>query len=75
MLYTDGITECRNEAGGELGYKGLIELVRNLRIEPSLATAGALLSAVEDFRGSASDLDDRSVVVLQQVEITNSLSQ
>jgi sigma-B regulation protein RsbU (phosphoserine phosphatase) len=73
VLYTDGITECRNEADTELGYDGLLQLVRDLPIEPSLATAGALLAAVEDFRGSAPNLDDRSVVVLQQVGINSSV--
>jgi sigma-B regulation protein RsbU (phosphoserine phosphatase) len=75
VLYTDGITECRNEEDAELGYDGLLDLVRSLPVEPSLATAQALLAAVEDFRGSAPNLDDRSVVVLQQVATGNILEQ
>jgi phosphoserine phosphatase RsbU/P len=66
ILYTDGVTECANEAGKELGYEGLLELVRKLPVAPSMATGQALLSAIESFRGSARALDDQSVVVLQQ---------
>jgi serine phosphatase RsbU (regulator of sigma subunit) len=67
ILYTDGVTECTNEAGNELGHEGLVELVRNLPVEPSVATGQALLAAVEAFRGSEPCLDDQSVVVLQRV--------
>jgi phosphoserine phosphatase RsbU/P len=66
ILYTDGVTECTNEAANELGYEGLLELVRNLPVETSMATGHALLAAVEAFRGSAPCLDDQSVVVLQR---------
>jgi phosphoserine phosphatase RsbU/P len=65
ILYTDGVTECTNEAAKELGYEGLFELVRNLPVEPSMATGQALLAAVEAFRGSEPFLDDQSVIVLQ----------
>lgn len=67
LLYTDGIIECANEAGNELGHDGLLRLVRELPVEPGLATAGALVAAVEKFRGSAPNSDDRSVVVLKRV--------
>jgi len=66
ILYTDGITECENEAGVELGYDGLLELVRELPVAPSMATGQALLSAIQLFQGSARSLDDQSVVVLRQ---------
>ena len=66
ILYTDGVTECTNETATELGSEGLLELVRNLAVEPSMATGQALLAAVDAFRGSAPCLDDQSVVVLRK---------
>ena len=67
-LYTDGITECTNETGKELGYEGLIELLRKLPVEPSIKTADALVAAVEKFRGATPCLDDQSVIVLQRTD-------
>ena len=66
ILYTDGITECTDETTKELGYEGLLELLRSLPVKPSIATARALVAAVEEFRGPAPCLDDQSVIVLQQ---------
>jgi phosphoserine phosphatase RsbU/P len=68
ILYTDGITECANKADKELGYEGLRELLRSLPVEPSIATASALVSALEGFRGSTPCRDDQSVIVLQQAD-------
>ena len=68
ILYTDGITECANKTGKELGYEGLRDLLRGLPVEPSIATASALVTAVEEFRGSTPCRDDQSVIVLQQTD-------
>ena len=68
ILYTDGITECANKSDKELGYEGLRDLLRGLPVEPSIATASALVTAVEEFRGSTPCRDDQSVIVLQQTD-------
>jgi phosphoserine phosphatase RsbU/P len=68
ILYTDGITECTNETTKELGYEGLLELLRSLPVEPSIATAGDLVAAVEEFRGPRACFDDQSIIVLQQID-------
>lgn len=68
ILYTDGITECADETGRELGYEGLLSLLRDLPLEPSIETANALVRAVEKFRAAAPCLDDQSVIVLQRTE-------
>jgi phosphoserine phosphatase RsbU/P len=60
ILYTDGITECANKTDKELGYEGL-RVLRSLPAEPSVATASALVTAVEEFRGSTPCRDDQSV--------------
>jgi phosphoserine phosphatase RsbU/P len=66
ILYTDAITECADETAKELGYEGLLKLLRSLPVEPSIATASALVAAVEEFRGPTPCLDDQSVIVLQR---------
>jgi len=68
ILYTDGITECADEAAKELGYEGLLTLLRRMPVEPSIETADALVAAVEKFRGSTPCLDDQSVIVLQRTD-------
>lgn len=68
ILYTDGITECANGAENELGYEGLHKLLRGAPVESSIATASALVAAVDDFRGSTPCADDQTVVVLQRTE-------
>jgi phosphoserine phosphatase RsbU/P len=66
ILYTDGITECADDAAKELGSEGLLTLLRRMPLEPSIETADALVAAVEKFRGSTPCLDDQSVIVLQR---------
>ena len=68
ILYTDGITECADKTGKELGYEGLRELLRGLPVEPSIRIASKLLTAVEEFRGSTPCRDDQSIIVLQQTD-------
>lgn len=64
FLMTDGLTECRNPAGDELGEEGLIALVRR-----NLALGGekfldALQWDVEGWAGGADPADDISGVLL-----------
>lgn len=48
------------QGGKELGYEGLRDLLRGLPVEPSVATASALVTAVEEFRGSTPCRNDQS---------------
>lgn len=68
FLYTDGITECADKRDKELGYEGLLELLRSLPLEPSFGMASTLVTAVEKFRGSTPCRDDQSVIVLQHTD-------
>jgi len=58
---------CKQDGQGA-GYEGLSDLLRGLPVEPSIATASALVAAVEQFRGSTPCRDDQSVIVLQQTD-------
>ena len=69
LLYTDGITESRNEVGEELGHEGLRALVRELTISPlegPVTFGQALVARLERFRGNRPQRDDETVVLLQR---------
>jgi sigma-B regulation protein RsbU (phosphoserine phosphatase) len=73
LLYTDGLTESRDESGEELGQDGLLAMVRDLpmdSLEGPAAFGHALVERLKKFRGSGAQRDDETVVVLQrQTEI------
>ncbi|MFZ0960325.1 MAG: PP2C family protein-serine/threonine phosphatase [Terriglobia bacterium] len=73
LLYTDGITESRNELGEELSHEGLLALVRGLTISPlegPVAFGHALVAKLKRFQGSGPQRDDETLVLLQrQAEI------
>jgi sigma-B regulation protein RsbU (phosphoserine phosphatase) len=69
VLYTDGITESRNEGGEELGHEGLLALVRGLAVSPldgPVAFGQGLVEGLTSFRGKAPQRDDETVVLLQR---------
>jgi len=69
LLYTDGITESRNRRGDELGLEGWLELVRSLPVDcvdgPE-AFGSALVEKLKQFRGSAPQRDDETLVLIQR---------
>ena len=65
ILYTDGITECVDENGNELGYEGLREMARKLAIREASAMGADLLAAIESFAAAASHADDLTILVLK----------
>ena len=69
LLYTDGITESRNESGDELGHDGLMELVRNLLVNPQegpVAFGRALVARLKTFQANAPQRDDETLVLIQR---------
>jgi len=69
VLYTDGITESRNELGEELGHEGLLALIRGLTISPlegPVAFGHALVAGLKWFQGSGPQRDDETLVLLQR---------
>jgi phosphoserine phosphatase RsbU/P len=65
LLYTDGISESRDERGEELGMERLLSFARNLPTESPVAAGRTLLAAVRRFRGRAPAADDETVVALR----------
>ncbi len=69
LLYTDGITESRNENREELGQEGLLALVRDLPVDllaEPVAFGHALIEKLKSFRGNGSQRDDETIVLLQR---------
>jgi sigma-B regulation protein RsbU (phosphoserine phosphatase) len=66
VLYTDGVSEARDESGTQLGLARLLSIARNLPTESALAAGKGLLAAVARFRGSAPAADDETVLALQR---------
>ncbi len=72
IIYTDGITESRDEKGRMLGLEGLLDMVRNLPSGPTQSPeefGRALSSRLKAFRGGNPQHDDETLVVLQRAAI------
>jgi sigma-B regulation protein RsbU (phosphoserine phosphatase) len=69
LLYTDGVTESRDEGGEELGHDGLLAMVRGLTASLNQAPVefGQGLSAgLAAFRGRSPQRDDETLLVLRR---------
>jgi serine phosphatase RsbU (regulator of sigma subunit) len=69
ILYTDGITEARNDAGDMLDAEGLIAMARELPIIEPAEMAAQLLARMNKFRGTAPADDDQTFCILQQTGV------
>jgi len=69
VLYTDGLTEARDEAGQMLGQEGLLAMARECTVESPFSTARGLLDCLSAFRGNSVPRDDETLVVLQRVSV------
>ena len=67
VLYTDGITDARNETGQELGREQLLEWARRAPVDSPRALGENLLQRLELFRGKIRN-DDETLLVLQREE-------
>ena len=61
-LYTDGITECLNDAEEEFGEQRLIEALRRHRELPSQTLLGSIVDEVKQFSPHEQD-DDITLIV------------
>jgi sigma-B regulation protein RsbU (phosphoserine phosphatase) len=64
LLYTDGITEARNERGEFFGPQRLCDLFRGYRHDPPQAVVDKLLGELCAFCGDTACEDDVTLVVL-----------
>jgi sigma-B regulation protein RsbU (phosphoserine phosphatase) len=67
VIYSDGVTEARNEAGDFFGEERLFEIFSRSAPLSATAIGERLLAEVTRFIGKAKPHDDLSLVVLKQV--------
>jgi sigma-B regulation protein RsbU (phosphoserine phosphatase) len=68
LIYSDGLTEARNEGGEFFGEERLLALLPGLRTL-SVADAGSrLLAEVESFVGEERYSDDLSLALLKRLD-------
>jgi sigma-B regulation protein RsbU (phosphoserine phosphatase) len=66
VAYSDGVLECRNTAGEELGLERLMASLPQAKQQSASATLMMLLAAVQDFANGSPLLDDVSLTVIQR---------
>jgi sigma-B regulation protein RsbU (phosphoserine phosphatase) len=66
LIFSDGVSEARNAAGGELGVDRLIALARAGRSAEARTVALAIERTLDEFSGSAPVDDDRTLMVLKR---------
>lgn len=64
LLYTDALTEAESPGGVQLGERGLLDLVGALDATDPTTVAGALVAAVDAFRGGRAADDDATFLLL-----------
>ncbi len=65
VLYTDGITEARDQSDTEYGYERLLEVISASRDLTAEEIKDRILSSVRTFVGQTAYKDDRTLVVIK----------
>ena len=63
VLYTDGVTDAQSVSGAFFGKARLMDVAREHSGRPAHEIRDALLRAVEEFTGEASQFDDITLVI------------
>jgi phosphoserine phosphatase RsbU/P len=66
VLYSDGVTETRNEMDDEFGEQRLVELVSSMADQSAESIVSGCVAAVSSFRGIAPRTDDLTVMVVKR---------
>jgi serine phosphatase RsbU (regulator of sigma subunit) len=65
VLYTDGVTDCRNSAGTAWGLDQLQRSLEKHGSESAESLVNSILSDLDAFRGQEPPMDDRTLVVFR----------
>ncbi|UII27929.1 SpoIIE family protein phosphatase [Fulvivirga maritima] len=65
VLYTDGITEAKNDKGEEFGYERLKEFIEQVSDMDILSIQEDLISALYEFTGSRAIDDDYTTLIIK----------
>lgn len=69
LIYSDGLTEARNEAGDFFGEERLFALLRSLAGLRAAEMGARIIAEIEKFVGEAHAHDDLSMLMLQRTAI------
>ncbi len=67
LLYSDGLTEARDEQDAFFGHQRLLDLLPTLRGLSAETVGRRLLDAVDSFSGDAPPSDDLSMIVVRRL--------
>jgi serine phosphatase RsbU (regulator of sigma subunit) len=67
LLFTDGITECRNKVGEEYTEGRLMKLLKKYRKLSAEKLCDKIFDEVDAFRDETAQLDDMTLVVVKRV--------
>jgi phosphoserine phosphatase RsbU/P len=71
ILYTDGVTDCRNQTGDMFGHERLLEMIRDNPKANSYRLTHFIVEELEEFAGKASRQDDLTLLVIEIQEPPN----
>ena len=66
VMYSDGLTEAKNEAGDFFGKERLISLLASTSGSPE-QIGFSILQGVDRFTGSSTPSDDLSIIIAQKI--------
>ena len=66
VLYTDGITEMRNEKKDEYGSQRFQRLLKENSDKTAEELVNLIVTDVDNFRGNASPHDDMTLLILKR---------
>ena len=68
VLYSDGLTDARNEEGVFFGEQELFKTILNLKEHSSNLIGEQIIRKIDRFVGEAKVMDDLSLVIMRRVE-------
>jgi len=66
VIYSDGVSEARNDSGDFYGEERLLALLGRMRRQSASSIGSAIVRSVDDFVGHARPSDDLSIVVIRR---------
>ena len=67
VLYTDGVTDAENEQGTFFGRERLLKTIQAHKDRSAQEIQAAIIAAVREFIGDATQLDDVTLMVIRKV--------
>ncbi len=68
VLYTDGVTDAENEQGAFFGRERLLKTIQAHKGRSAQEIQAAIIAAVHEFIGDATQLDDVTLMVVRKVK-------